>query len=45
MIGPIVRRALQIQFGDPPRGLGTTRRIAISEDLIKLGDQRCRDVS
>ena len=26
MIGPIVRRPLQVQFGDPPRGLGTALR-------------------
>ena len=43
MIGPVVRRPLQVQFGDPPRGLGTTLGIAISDDLIKPGDQRCRD--
>ena len=42
MIGPEIRRPLQEQFGDPPRGVGAALGIAISDDLIKPGDQRCR---
>ena len=43
VIGPEIRRALQEQFGDPPRRLGAALGIAISDDLIEPGDQRCGD--
>ncbi len=43
MIGPVIRRTLQVQLRDPPRGLGAALGIAISDDLIKPGDQRRGD--
>ena len=43
VIGPKMRRPLQEQFADPPRGLGTAFGIAISDDLIEPGNQRGGD--
>ena len=44
VVGPEFRRPLQEQLRDPPRGVGAAFGIAMSDDLIKPGDQRCGDV-
>jgi hypothetical protein len=41
--GPQIGGALQEKLGDPARCLGAALGIAMSNDLIKLGDQRCCD--
>ena len=43
VIGPEIRRPLQEQFGDPPRGLGAAFGIAVLDDLVEPGDQRGGD--
>jgi hypothetical protein len=39
MVGPQMRRVLQEHFRDTARRLGASLRIAVSDDLIKPGDQ------
>jgi hypothetical protein len=42
VVGPEAGRALQEQLAEPPRRIGTTLRVACSNDLVEFGDQRCR---
>ncbi len=42
VVGPEAGRALQEQLAEPPRRIGTTLRVACSDDLVEFGDQRCR---
>ena len=43
VIGPEMRRPLQVQFGDPAGRLGPAFGIAMPDDLFELGDQRPGD--
>ncbi len=43
VIGPEIRGPPQEQFGDAAGGLGEAFGVAMPDDLIKPGDQRCRD--
>ena len=40
MARPQLRGILEKQFGDPTRGLGAARRIAVADDFIESGDER-----
>ena len=40
MIGAKVRRALQEKLADAARGIGTALGIAMTDDVVKFGDQR-----
>ena len=43
VVGPEAGRALQEQLAEPPRRIGTTLRVACSNDLVEFGvdDQGC----